>query len=1381
MKSKILTRAGACLLALLLLLSLCPLVTASAFAEESQELVVEPDRTGLSGLQEDGSYCISTAADLQAFSALCRSDTWSTGRTVYLTADLSLAGITWEPVPSFSGVFEGGGHRISDLSIRSAASPAGLFARIGRGGEVHSLNVSGECTPAGNADYIGGIVGQNNGLIADCTFTGTVTGSSMVGGIAGVNHSYGCIELCSSSGSVTGGSMTGGIAGANYGSIFSCRNESYVNITEADPTINLNEIDLLTMLESFTISSTDTLGITEDSGGIAGYSSGIIGLCTNNAVIGYQHIGYNAGGIVGRSCGYVYSCSNSGGIFGRKDIGGIVGQQEPYSNILSQTDLLGNLSGQLSGLSYVLNRTISDTTQMGENAAAHLEELALELAPVSQAVMNVDLDDPDTLLYALDAIGDVLGSMSSNFDDLSYRMDAVADVMSEDMTGINNQLSGISNATTDILSAITNANAASLMQDTSTQDIDTITYGKTARCENSGSVAGDLNIGGIAGQMSVESDMNPEDDLELTLSTVRTEYEYKAVLSECVNLGSVTSRKDCAGCVVGKVALGCVSSCQGYGSAASETGDYVGGIAGLNYSVIQDCWAKCELQGSRRIGGIVGSGQEDSGCEVNRCRALVNISGDTQFIGAIAGCDEGLFLDNYFVSDSLQGINGQNLAGQAEPMDYSDFIQLEGMPNRFRSFTLRFSVDDEVIHALVFFYGDNPDPSTFPAVPAKAGYFGSWESVDLSSLHADTTLHAVYTKCSTTLSSNLLRTDGRSALYVDGQFTEGDLFTVSVIPADLDTTASLHLPWYSQLKEQLSDRFHGREVDPTVCSDLVECLQLTIPTDGSATHTVRYTLPENYSGESCRIYVDTGSGFRKADVEMIGSYSCFEVEGTQARLYIFTTVHTVLLLIISLAVLLVLCLLVILLIRSIRKQFLRKQALRLAGKITERAENLPKERRKTILVSVVTGAVLLGLLGVGVFYSPLGQRLSMLSDLKKLLKQAPDAYEMQLDGNLGSSDFSINCVVEPLTLGSTEVQCIDLGSTTLYYADGILRLPNGTGYQLEASLPDTTSALQEVKTLLLNDRINCSSESSLTTYSVEADKSEVSSLITTILPELGGSKNAFEVTDFSMTLLANGSAFQSLEMETTGETHAGMSFSIRIRLTAAQGGRSVPDAVVQAIRDGSAPVGSLSLQTLDLAAAWLRLGSADAVHGTLELQADCGSLLVNDSLTYDRQLVDGHAINCLSKNELAVYFDDAGTLCRSNGKALTSQEDTLAGASLLPELLKTVCFNSTVRTGTEGENRVFSLTVDSGTIEALCHAIAPASEKLDVRYESGTVTAVVHDGEVIELRVVCTGSLKVVLKELSVSFSACLQLDDSVSPSGSIPQAVLNTLIIPEA
>lgn len=92
---------------------------------------------------EDDIIYIHTAKDLCALSDSCAYDAWSRGKTVLLTADISLRGVDFEPIASFSGTFNGGGHTISGLTLTDSLSPAGLFLTLERGAFVHALKVEG--------------------------------------------------------------------------------------------------------------------------------------------------------------------------------------------------------------------------------------------------------------------------------------------------------------------------------------------------------------------------------------------------------------------------------------------------------------------------------------------------------------------------------------------------------------------------------------------------------------------------------------------------------------------------------------------------------------------------------------------------------------------------------------------------------------------------------------------------------------------------------------------------------------------------------------------------------------------------------------------------------------------------------------------------------------------------------------------------------------------------------------------------------------------------------------------------------------------------------------------------------------------------------------
>ena len=57
--------------------------------------------------------------------------------------------------------------------------------------------------------------------------------------------------------------------------------------------------------------------------------------------------------------------------------------------------------------------------------------------------------------------------------------------------------------------------------------------------------------------------------------------------------------------------LGLIIGCNGYGAIESESGDYVGGIAGLAGGSIRDCYSKATLKGTNYVGGIIGNGIEE--------------------------------------------------------------------------------------------------------------------------------------------------------------------------------------------------------------------------------------------------------------------------------------------------------------------------------------------------------------------------------------------------------------------------------------------------------------------------------------------------------------------------------------------------------------------------------------------------------------------------------------------------------------------------------------------------------------------------------------------------------------------------------------------------
>ena len=147
------------------------------------------------------------------------------GKYFKQTANIDLENEPWTPIGKeynhFKGIFDGGGYKITKLSITSSNEKIGLFGFVSNA-TIQNCNVTGEIE--GN-NFVGGIVGNagKNTHILNCSFQGNVRGKlDYVGGIVG-NTSSGCeVSGCFVTGKVEGSQRVGGIVGQGIGIIKNC-------------------------------------------------------------------------------------------------------------------------------------------------------------------------------------------------------------------------------------------------------------------------------------------------------------------------------------------------------------------------------------------------------------------------------------------------------------------------------------------------------------------------------------------------------------------------------------------------------------------------------------------------------------------------------------------------------------------------------------------------------------------------------------------------------------------------------------------------------------------------------------------------------------------------------------------------------------------------------------------------------------------------------------------------------------------------------------------------------------------------------------------------------------------------------------------------------
>jgi len=302
-------------------------------------------------------WVISSLADFQAF---CSDSGYWDGHT-RLDCDIDLTKVdpyTQAPIAgdtdtdssfdgtAFSGTFNGNGHTLNNLTV-SGPHYCGLFGKLANESKVINLALK-NASISSTKNYIGGIVGWNDGLIESCYLECSVGGDDFVGTVAGWNN-LGQIVDCNSTGTVDGYVKIGGTAGQNNGTISeSCSSATVNGKNYAGGMVGQNDGTITGCHSTGQVN-----GDNDNIGGLVGYNHA--GSITSSYWSGEVSGEFYVGGVTGRNTGTVTDCYSTGTIAGKDYIGGLVSVNEGtaarcYSTAqVDGDDYVGGLAAQNIG------------------------------------------------------------------------------------------------------------------------------------------------------------------------------------------------------------------------------------------------------------------------------------------------------------------------------------------------------------------------------------------------------------------------------------------------------------------------------------------------------------------------------------------------------------------------------------------------------------------------------------------------------------------------------------------------------------------------------------------------------------------------------------------------------------------------------------------------------------------------------------------------------------------------------------------------------------------------------------------------------------------------------------------------------------------------
>ena len=912
---------------------------------------------------------VSTQEELMEVADLCHDDIWSYDKTILLTEDISIVG-HFESIPYFNGIFDGNGHTIKNYRYSGDQYINGFINEIGSEGLVENLTLDAGIRTNEEAQCIGALAGINAGAIENCRVYGNISAGTEVGGIVGINQEEGLIINSENHAQITGFYYTGGIAGKNYGTISGCRN--FGNVNNSSGWIQAEDENSENTLLKTTENTDDLISIHSgvDTGGIAGYSVGVIHRSQNDAVVGYEHAGYNVGGIAGRQAGIIMSSWNNGTVYGKKDIGGIIGQQEPYievdqgrslrvaanalvddvDKLVSDTEKAGKaldadlkaLKAQADALKDSANSIAGDISDSGETMDEYVEtdkehvqtdrETLKNGIPITdipkiprarynqkkyekQTVknrFNASVEGNERWENDLDSFTEEMDQMAAVMDRVGKNADRYKDMLSDDFHAVDERLDSTYQLVGDILNGLEEEGASYLFSDLSEEAIDLELTGKTINCTNQGMVKGDIGIGGIVGAMAVD-DENLESNQIITFGLKTGEaYSTVNVVRGCTNEGFISSRKDKIGGIAGYMDQGVLYDCRGFGEISAEERDYVGGLCGLSKGSIKKGYVLCTVEGENYVGGVAGSGIKIKDCI---SMPIITCKGDNT--GAVAGevprdklTKEANLADirgNYFVSEDHYGIDDVNYHDIAERITYAELCTFDSLPREYKHLTVTYRVEDEIVLKKEYPYGEDLSAESCPEIEGTEGNFVNWPDLTGVKVLGNLVVEAEYLQNITVLASEL-KDDGNEVAFIGGKFNLEDEIEVTPI-----TSGSVE----SKIPDVINAKdFRGYHIGVSE-SNRTKAGR----TNGDFSYTLRLYKPFEYC-EVWEIMDGEGGMVRKLEVEERGSYIATALPENGATYVMIPVPNPIYktLIIIGATVLLVILVIVIIVIANNRKK-----------------------------------------------------------------------------------------------------------------------------------------------------------------------------------------------------------------------------------------------------------------------------------------------------------------------------------------------------------------------------------------------------------------------------------------------------------------------------
>jgi len=252
---------------------------------------------------KEKTYTISTLEEFYGFYVLSAQNNFN-GKTIKMGADLTVntgtvdkwmeeaPSVPWYPIKKFAGTFDGDGHTISGIYLKTAQRNAGLFSETNSTAHIQNFRLTNsyfECEGDGIA-MMGSIVGLFDGemntvysdavVVVDALIAGGLAGNVIAKERATITNCWYDGEMCIGDNGGYIGGITGQVENSSHARIMHCLNSGSVTATKEKGSMTMGGIVGVISDERTKVAITDTVNVgvvtTPSKAGIGAFASTIL-------------------------------------------------------------------------------------------------------------------------------------------------------------------------------------------------------------------------------------------------------------------------------------------------------------------------------------------------------------------------------------------------------------------------------------------------------------------------------------------------------------------------------------------------------------------------------------------------------------------------------------------------------------------------------------------------------------------------------------------------------------------------------------------------------------------------------------------------------------------------------------------------------------------------------------------------------------------------------------------------------------------------------------------------------------------------------------------------------------------------------------------------